>query len=79
MGLLPWRRGPEEGPPYCSFCQLPCTRKRRVIQRADGLYICDDCVERVMSALSTGELRRLTSVGVVPVPPPSSVQALRRG
>lgn len=63
MGWLPWQRGSGEGPPYCSFCQLPSTKKRRVIQRADGLYICDDCVERVLAALSNPELRRLTRVG----------------
>ena len=62
MGLLPWWRGPAEGPPYCSFCNLPSSRKRRVIQRADGLFICDDCVERVLAALSNNELRRLTRV-----------------
>jgi hypothetical protein len=61
MGL-PWRRGPREGPPYCSFCQQASSRTRRVIQRADGLYICDDCVERVLAALSNGELRKLTRV-----------------
>jgi hypothetical protein len=62
MGLLPWRRGPAEGPPYCSFCNVASSRKRRVIERADGLFICDDCVDRVLSALSMRELRRMTRV-----------------
>ena len=62
MGLLPWRRGPAEGPPYCSFCNAATTRKRRIIQRADGLFICEECVERVLEQLSMRELRRLTRV-----------------
>jgi hypothetical protein len=33
-----------------------------VIQRADGLFICDECVDRVLSALSTNQIRRMTRV-----------------
>jgi hypothetical protein len=33
-----------------------------VIERADGLFICDECVDRVLSALSMRELRRMTRV-----------------
>jgi predicted SprT family Zn-dependent metalloprotease len=62
MAWRPWRRASAEGPPYCSFCQQPSSRQRRVIQRADGLFICDQCVERVLAALSNPELRRLTRV-----------------
>ena len=55
-------RSPSEddaGPPTCSFCQKEETRKRKVVRRADGLSICDECVERVITALSDDELRKL--------------------
>lgn len=36
----------------CSFCGKASSRRRKVIERADGLSICGDCVDRVVEALS---------------------------
>ena len=53
------RRG-GDGPPNCSFCKKGQRRGRKVIRRADGLYICDECVDRVIAALSGKEIGRLS-------------------
>jgi ribosomal protein L37AE/L43A len=45
-------------PPYCSFCDKGHGRKRKVTRRNDGLYICDECVERVMDALSRADVEK---------------------
>ena len=45
-------------PPYCSFCGKGSTRRRRVTRRADSLYICDECVDRVIEALSHSDLEK---------------------
>jgi ATP-dependent protease Clp ATPase subunit len=49
-----------DGPLYCSFCKKGQRRGRKVIRRADGLYICDECVDRVIAALSGNEIERLS-------------------
>jgi len=52
------RRSNEEHLPQCSFCGKGKTRRRKVIRRADGLYICDECAERVIDALSRGDIEK---------------------
>jgi len=36
----------------CSFCGMPPSRGRKIVRRADGLLICDACVDHVLDALS---------------------------
>ena len=38
--------------PRCSFCGKREARGRKVVRREDGLLICDECVTRVLAALS---------------------------
>jgi hypothetical protein len=57
--LLQRQREPGIGrPPYCSFCEKGQRRRRKVIRRNDGLYICDECVERVMDALPRADVEK---------------------
>jgi hypothetical protein len=49
-----------DGPLRCSFCTKGQRRGRKVIRRADGLYICAECVDRVIAALSGKEIERLS-------------------
>lgn len=44
--------------PFCSFCGKGKTRRRKVVGRADGRYICDDCVDRVLDALSHDDIHK---------------------
>ena len=44
--------------PYCSFCKKGHTRRRKVIRRNDGLYICDECVNTVIDALSRRDVEK---------------------
>jgi len=46
------RTGAAGSAPYCSFCGKGSTRRRNVVHRYDGLYICDECVDRTIDALS---------------------------
>ena len=55
---FPGWRSSEENLPLCSFCGQGKTRKRKVVERADGLYICDDCAERVIDALSRVDIEK---------------------
>jgi hypothetical protein len=43
---------------HCSYCGKEPKRGRTVVQRKDGRYICSECTDRVIAALSSDAIEK---------------------
>ena len=62
--------------PHCSFCGKDRSQVQRLIEGADGVYICDECVLLGAEILSEEGLMQVTKGGVAKAAPASAPRAI---